>query len=457
MDFYAAVPFVRKISSPKLVSEEEVNGNITVNIFASLWSSKARKIAESIKKVGHHGRLVDLESAASKMELDETRQTQIHALLTKLESPTPPTARTPCYHLPTIPNPGFFGREDELQACRVILSPSLSRGPPRCLALYGIGGVGKTSVARQFADEQMKRRTVILWLASDDKIRLLQSYSDAAKSLGLPDSSPVNQREAVKAFLASTGEFLSPKTLCLEVLIMKDEPWLVVFDNVESGDDLEDSLPSGQDGAILFTSRNAEIHHGMKIEGLGIGPFTNTQGRDFLLQLLPGADRVHDTHEAESLAERLGGLALGIKQIATYLRESGISIAELLQILDDKESERQVFEDRSGFVQLGYGHTLSTAWEISLSRLGNQSRTLLDMISLLDPEDIQISFLKELWINFGTTQRTHAMDVTLPASRPQTVTKYVITYILIFHGDYVASECLVTDILREVSSLQWGF
>ncbi|KAI0534764.1 hypothetical protein GGR58DRAFT_481512 [Xylaria digitata] len=377
------------------------------NIFASLWGSRPRQIADSIKKVEHHSRLVDLESAASKMEVDDVMQKQIHALLTKLESPLPPIAKTPCYHLPTIGNSAFFAREDELEACRVILSSSASRDLPCRLALYGIGGVGKTSIARQFAANQVSKRAVILWLASDDKIRLLQSYSDAAKSLGLPDSSPVNQREAVKSFLASTSE-----------------PWLVIFDNVESGDDLEDSLPIGQNGAILFTSRNAEIHHGLQIEGLEIKPFDNEQGRDFLLQFLPRADRLHDTHEAEKLAERLGGLALGIKQIASYLRESGMSISELLQVLDDKESERRVFDDRSGFVQLGYRHTLSTAWEISLSRLGNQGRTLLDIISLLDPEEIQISFLKELWINLGEGELSCSMVATLPTNDIETTTNF---------------------------------
>ena len=56
---------------------------------------------------------------------------------------------------------------------------------PVCLALHGTGGVGKTSIALEFAYEQKDTRRVILWVAAENDDKLVRSLAEAAHNLDL--------------------------------------------------------------------------------------------------------------------------------------------------------------------------------------------------------------------------------------------------------------------------------
>lgn len=159
---------------------------------------------------------------------------------------------------------------------------------------------------------------------------------------------------------------------------------------------IEAYLPKGGSGAILFTTRDPAFQQILGTKGCKVQSFETPEGRDFLLSLLEEAHKGTQGYmnDAESLVCELGGLPLGIKQMGGFLRESGCSIRNLLELLKDKEQNKQVLADVTGFTSLGYSHSLSTAWQISLSRLDQQTLSLLGFFSFLDPDGISEQIIK---------------------------------------------------------------
>lgn len=170
------------------------------------------------------------------------------------------------------------------------------------------------------------------------------------------------------------------------------EAWLIAFDNVEKANDLTDYLPQGGNGAYIVTSRNPDISHGLPIPfgTLRIASFNPQDGAAFVLSQISRSttqdDKVQDA--AEALSKKMGGLALGLKQMGGFIRETGCSIDDLLQSLSDKEEENDLFADAESAASLGYPLNLSTAWAFSMTALDITAKALLQLFALMGPDTI---------------------------------------------------------------------
>jgi len=134
-------------------------------------------------------------------------------------------------------NPAFTGREDQLTAIREAL---LSGNRAAVQALHGMGGVGKTQVAIEYAHRFSDDYDVVWWLDAENTVLFGQQYADLAVMLGCaePGSPPDVMRRALLSDLHHRPR------------------WLLIFDNAESPDTVRDWLPGGRGHAII-TSRSA--------------------------------------------------------------------------------------------------------------------------------------------------------------------------------------------------------
>ena len=153
-----------------------------------------------------------------------------------------------------------------------------------------------------------------------------------------------------------------------------------------------DYIPRAGIGTYIFTSRNPDCANGLNIniENIRVSSFNIEDGGKFVLaQLRSEAPHDKETQDAaEVLSERMGGLALGLKQMGGFIREVGCGINDLLGFLRDKDEEKELFADEASAVDLGYHHTLSSAWSVSLTALDPIAKTLLLMFALMDPDRI---------------------------------------------------------------------
>ena len=257
-------------------------------------------------------------------------------------------------------NPGFTGRDGLLVEVREQLAAG-NRAVVQ--ALQGMGGVGKTQLAIEYAHRFASAYDVVWWVAAEQAGLIADQFADLGAELGCtePDAAVEVVRRAVLAALRESGQ------------------WLLVFDNAEHPEDVMGWLPGGR-GHVLITSQEhrwADVAVTVEVDVLARAESTA------ILQA-----RVHGLAEAEAdrLAGQLGDLPLAVAQAVGYLPVSGMSAGAYLELLRTRAAE---------ILALGkpvpYPWSLAAATQLSLDRLAAQDLAVAQLISVcafLAPEPI---------------------------------------------------------------------
>jgi Domain of unknown function (DUF4062) len=209
------------------------------------------------------------------------------------------------------PRPLFLaGREDLLAELDARLSGG-DRREPRVVALHGLAGAGKTSVALAYAHAHPAEG--ITWqFAAEDPAVLAAGFGELAGALGAREGEPV---AAVHGALATYAA-----------------EWLLVFDNSPGPGAVDAFLPPAGDGRVLITSRNALWPPGL---GLEVPVLDLEAAADFLAARTGDTDR----RAAAALAEAVGGLPLALEQAAAYAQATGNSLAAYLALFHKRRAE----------------------------------------------------------------------------------------------------------------------
>src|SRR5262249_24949833 len=139
------------------------------------------------------------------------------------------------------PRPVFLvGREPLLTDLDAHLTARESQPGPRVVALCGLGGAGKTSVAIEYAHRHLAEVGVCWQFPAEDAAVLGAEFAELAAQLGTRDVvDPRNPVASVHAVLARSAA-----------------EWLLVFDNVPDWGSVEAFVPPAGRGRVLITSQN---------------------------------------------------------------------------------------------------------------------------------------------------------------------------------------------------------
>jgi tetratricopeptide (TPR) repeat protein len=263
-------------------------------------------------------------------------------------------------------NSAFVGRQPVLAAIRDGLT-----GDDRTMvhALHGIGGVGKTSLAVEYAHLFAGDYDVAWWVDAERAELVGEQLARLADAAGWTDpASPVTVDAAwavVQDRLRRTGR------------------WLIVFDNVETATGLQPWLPQGA-GHVLVTSRS----HGFSgvATRVDIEAFSRAESLDLLDKHVP------DLPDADVLAAALGDLPLAVAQAAGLLAETHMTAPEYLDELNRHAAE--ILAERP---PSDYPTSLAAAIESSLTRLLDvdpAAAELLRLTAVLAPEPIPLDWFR---------------------------------------------------------------
>lgn len=288
----------------------------------------------------------------------------------------------PCFSLPVAENKRFFGREDVLSQLDDHLQPSSDASGIRSVALWGLGGVGKTQTALAYAYSKIEHLDAVFWIPAETQLSLQQGFSKVAI-------------DALKIPGASIGAHQENTILVQTWLSRTKAKWLIVLDNVEDHQVLIDAWPAAHHGAILVTTRRRGFAVQPIDKGIELKEFSDSEGAEMLHHLLTSRKRSPSEDAAAlEVSKLLNGYALAISQMVAYINSRGIKIQAFLSLYK-KYPKKLHREKKPGWKYVGYSHALDTVWELSFESLDDKASPFLSVLSFLSPDSIPVALFED--------------------------------------------------------------
>ncbi|MGX1542437.1 FxSxx-COOH system tetratricopeptide repeat protein [Streptomyces adustus] len=247
--------------------------------------------------------------------------------------------------------------------------------------LVGMGGVGKTQLAADYARAvwQAGEVDVLVWITAANATVAASGYVQAGVEILGADP-----EQAAQAFLA----WLEPRPHKRPVR------WLVVLDDVTEPGGLRGLWPpASPHGRTLVTTRrrDAALTGGRRV--IEVGVFTPAESLAYLTTALAGHGRAESDEELATLARDLGHLPLALSQAVAYLIDADIDCAAYRELLADRATTLSDAAPEEDALPDGQNHTTAAAWAMSIDRAdtlrpAGLARPLLQLAAFLDPHGI---------------------------------------------------------------------
>jgi tetratricopeptide (TPR) repeat protein len=243
-------------------------------------------------------------------------------------------------------------------------------------AVHGLGGIGKSEFANQYARAHLSQFRLVWWITADSR---------QAVGLGL---SSLTARLHPMAKLADAEEWAVG-------WLQENTGWLLILDNVEDLAHVGGLLGkvAGR-GRILVTTRR---DLGARWRNLGLAtmrlPLLERSASTSLLTTLTGLD---DSAGAERLAEALGDLPLGLQQAAAYISQHDAMTFDDYTTLLNEEFTRAAAETGEGDSDR---RSIAVVWTVTMDAIGRKSplaTTVLDLLAWLAADELPDSVLLPL-------------------------------------------------------------
>ncbi|MCP4661350.1 MAG: TIR domain-containing protein [bacterium] len=294
-----------------------------------------------------------------------------------------PSAGFPVHNLPFESlGPLFKGRDERLRALASSPDQPTAIIQKQKQAIHGLGGIGKTRLAIEYAWQYGSRYEAILFVPADSPEELRRNLTALARAdlLDLPERQLRDEQEVIGAVLR---------------WLRQNPDWLLILDNVdteEAAQAVQELLPVLTEGHVLVTSRL--LRWSTIREQLSLDTISAEAGRDFLLERTAGEREpaADDADQARDLAETLDGLPLALQQAAAYIAILHLSFSKYRAEWD---ADRARVLDCHDSREMQYPTSVAVTWQRSFEELGPASQTILRLAAFLAPDPIPVAMFEE--------------------------------------------------------------
>lgn len=226
---------------------------------------------------------------------------------------------TSMWNVPYRRNPFFTGREESLHSLHDKLVTAKTSTPTQPQALCGLGGIGKTQIAIEYAYRYRDEYRAVIWIDAETHETIVGGFSALADMLQIPGREKWNQ----KRILSMINDRLNELT-----------NWLLIFDNVSDLSLVRQFLPIEGKGHILLTTQAqalGDVAQGIEImemtpemslvhpgdSGLGVSLLVSpVPGRSCTRPILP---RLCETESSRAYAEVVVRAPDGLRILAEWM------------------------------------------------------------------------------------------------------------------------------------------
>ncbi|MFJ2256872.1 FxSxx-COOH system tetratricopeptide repeat protein [Streptomyces sp. NPDC087844] len=282
-------------------------------------------------------------------------------------SPSDVMAPSGANNLPQPRNSLFIGRERELRSLRSVVETYDSAVIAQ--TMHGLGGVGKTALALQYAHKYRSRYTLVWWISAENP----ESITSGLASLGFR----LNPR------MSASGMTSTQSSEWAIAWLQHHSGWLLVLDNAEDPQVISPLIGKTQSGHYLITSRISVGWHYVA-SPIGLDVLSPDESVELLTRISEISDE--ETKKRE-LSSELGFLPLALDQAAAYIHYNKISVERYLNLL------RRIPEKAlSATAAIGSNsNSVAKTWLVTLQSIRERNPlaiSILRSLAWLSPDDI---------------------------------------------------------------------
>ncbi len=281
------------------------------------------------------------------------------------------------WNVPHDRNPVFTGRNEILETLRADLQKNKRQ------ALSGLGGIGKTQIAVEYACLYRDEYTAVLWSFADSEQSVNSGFAAIAKLLDLPQKDSAEQAvitSAVKRWLD------------------ENDNWVLILDNADHPDLLREFLPQQGHGHVLLTSRAHVFQKIGIIKPLEVSVLSPAASHEFLLKRT--AREGERSSEVDELTRELGYFPLALEQAGAYIVENQASFENYLTSFRKRRLE--LFKQQKPILG-DYKETITTTWDLNFTEIETlpASAELLCLSAFLAPQMIPLDLFRTKTAQLG--------------------------------------------------------
>jgi len=297
-----------------------------------------------------------------------------------------PGALPSIWNVPYPRNPYFTGREDILKRLYDALKADKTVAITQPQAISGLGGIGKTQSAVEYAYRYHNDYQAVLWARAETRQLLILDFVAIAGLLNLPEKDMQDQNKVVET---------------VKRWLKEHRDWLLILDNADDLAIVREFVPPVFGGHILLTTRAqamGRLAHRIEIEKMEPG-----EGALFLLRragIIEESDVLDNASEAErnkakEISQEMDGLPLALDQAGAYVEETSCGLADYLDLY--QKHGATLLKRRGGLVA-DHPEPVATTWSLSFEKveLANPAAAeLLRQCAFLAPDAIPEEIITE--------------------------------------------------------------
>lgn len=296
------------------------------------------------------------------------------------------TAISPHWNVPYLRNPFFTGRTKLLHHLHEVLSHEQNGFLTRSYALSGLGGIGKTQTALEYAYRYYQHYTAVFWIGAEVYETIASGFACIADLLNLPEQNEKDQNR----MLAAVTSWLT-----------NHRGWLLIMDNVEDLGLVKRFLPAARHGSLLLTTRMQTL--GTLAHTIEMKPMTPEESITFLLRRARLVDSSFDPckqadlpfyETAREIANILAGLPLALDQASAYIDESRCGLSSFLDLFQIHSMHLLTQRNLHADHPLSVVKTFVLAFE-KIQLENPAAADLLSICAFLAPDAIPVEMLLE--------------------------------------------------------------
>jgi tetratricopeptide (TPR) repeat protein len=303
---------------------------------------------------------------------------------TLAQPPQFPAGLPPIWNVPPR-NPFFTDRDEILQHLNRAFKSLSAQALTQPQAISGLGGIGKTQVAIEYAYRYRTDYQAVLWVLAGSQDALVASCLSLARLLDLPEKDEQDHREIVSG---------------VRKWLQDHAAWLLILDNADDIEIVRDFFPPTPQGHLLITTRAQAL--GRTTKAIKVDAMTPDEGALFLLRRAgifePETAVDKDDlryREALQIVQTLGGLPLALDQAGAYIEEVGCTTTDYLELY---EKHRKSLLARRGALSLDHPESVATTWVLSFAhaqQANSAATALLRLCAFLAPDEIPEEIITE--------------------------------------------------------------